>query len=105
MSITDNTQKVSASFRIIQGTGGAHAASTPKTYTPFYSPLSETPDLDERVRAAHEVLNLVLDAGAALSRLMATNRETEGLSSLIDGLLGGIEYASDVLVPPDGDAE
>lgn len=100
MSTTDNTQKVSASFRVIQGAVGA---STPKTYTPFWLPLSPTPDLAERVRTAHEVLGLVIDSGNSLSQLMAASRETEGLSSLLDSLLAGAEYARDVLVPPDAD--
>ena len=99
MSSIDHTQKVSATFHVVQGTGGAQGgASTPKIYTPFHVHLSESPDLDERVRAAREVLALVIDSGNSLSQLMAASRETEGLSSLLDSLLGGAEYARDVLV-------
>ncbi|MCB0256572.1 MAG: hypothetical protein KDI55_22870 [Anaerolineae bacterium] len=97
MSTTDSTQKVSATFHVIQRFG----ASTTKFYSPFCIPLGDSPDLEARVRVAHEVLGLVIDAGDALSKIMAVSHETEGLSSLLDSLLGGAEYARDALVPPD----
>ncbi|MDS4069425.1 MAG: hypothetical protein RKO24_07370 [Candidatus Competibacter sp.] len=106
MSINDSIPSAmpngDAPFYVVHGTiaqGGAQGgASTPKIYTPFHVSLSESPDLDERVRVAHEVLGLVIDAGNSLSQLMAVSHETEGLSSLLDSLLGGAEYARDVLV-------
>ena len=107
-SISSDSPDSDAPFYVIHGTlsqPSQQGVSTPKVYTPFHSPLSASPDLAERVRAAHEVLNLVLDAGNALSQLMAASRETEGLSSLLDSLLGGAEYARDTLIPPDDDDE
>jgi hypothetical protein len=40
----------------------------------------------------------VLDTGNYLSQILAASKDTEPLSSLLDSLLGGVEYTKDVLV-------
>ena len=103
-SIPSDTSNGDAPFYVVNGTLSQPSwrdASTPKSYSPFCIPLGESPDLEARVRVAHEVLGLVIDAGDALSKIMAVSHETEGLSSLLDSLLGGAEYARDTLIPPD----
>lgn len=107
-SISSDSPDSDAPFYVIHGTlsqPSQRGASTAKAYSPFCIPLGESPDLEARVRVAHEVLGLVIDAGDALSKIMAVSHETEGLSSLLDSLLGGAEYARDALIPPDDDDE
>ena len=76
----------------------AAKAQTPdKLYTPFAVHLDESPDLLQRIDAATDTLFLVLDAGRQLTAMMAENHHTAALSSLVDSLLYGMEYARDVL--------
>lgn len=65
-------------------------------YSPFCCvPLSDS--LSGRAAAASDSLNLVIDAGNQLTQYLAENGNTAALSSLVDALLCGAEYARDLL--------
>lgn len=66
----------------------------------FYSPFCCVPlsdSLSGRAAAASDSLNLVIDAGNQLTHYLAENGNTAAVSSLVDALLRGAEYARDLL--------
>lgn len=70
-------------------------------YSPFFViPLSS--DIAGRAMAASDSLALVRDAGYKLTSFLAEHQETAALSSLVDTLLCGVEYARDLLTGKKG---
>lgn len=70
-------------------------------YSPFFV-IPGSSDIKGRAMAASDSLALVRDAGYELTSMLARDKETAALSSLIDTLLCGVEYARDLLTGKKG---
>lgn len=70
-------------------------------YSPFFV-IPGSSDIADRAMAASDSLALVRDAGYKLTSFLAEHEETAALSSLVDTLLCGVEYARDLLTGKKG---